>query len=210
MKGYMYRKTKDKTRIKKYWYTIVGTEMYSFKNEESKDHKTMHSMGGVYISEEPSEKMNDSSGKGLTLYPIKLVFPHKYRMYYFMEKSERTEWVSALREAAGYRSVADYYNTSKKVLGKGKFGIVKLATHKKTGKEVAIKIVSKTEMSPEDLELQRNEIEILKVCQHPNIIRLLDIFENETEIYLVMEIMRGGDLFDYLQRRDFTVDESLA
>jgi Ca2+-binding EF-hand superfamily protein len=210
IKGYMYRKTKDKSRIKKYWYTIVGSEMYSFKNDESKNHKTMHSMTGVYISEEDVEKMNDSNGKSLSLYPIKLVFPHKYRMYYFMEKSERTEWVEALREAAGYRSILDYYDVSKKVLGKGKFGIVKLGTHKKTGKEIAVKMVSKTEMSPEDLELQRNEIEILKVCQHPSIIRLLDIFENEVTIYLVMEYMRGGDLFDYLQRRDFTVDEDLA
>ena len=208
--GYMYRKTKDKSRIKKYYYKVIATEMYSFKNEESKSHKTMHSMLGVYISEEPSEKMSDSNGKSLTLYPIKLVFPHKYRMYYFLESDEREEWIKALRVAAGYRSVADYYDVSKKVLGKGKFGIVKLATHKKTGKEVAIKMVSKTQMTPEDLELQRNEIEILKVCQHPSIIRLLDIFENETDIYLVMEYMKGGDLFDYLQRRDFTIPESLA
>lgn len=208
--GYMYRKTKDKSRIKKYYYKIVGTEMYSYKNEEAKQHKTMHSMLGIYIAEEASEKMADAGGKSLTLYPIKLVFPHKYRMYYFLEKEERTQWIVSLREAAGYRSVSDFYNVSKKILGKGKFGIVKLATHKKTEKEVAIKMVNKTQMSPEDLELQRNEIEILKVCQHPSIIRLLDIFENETDIYLVMEYMRGGDLFDYLQRRDFTIDESLA
>lgn len=208
--GYMYRKTKDKSRIKRYFYKIIGTEMYSFKNEESKTHKTMHSMLGVYISEEPSEKMSDSNGKNLDLYPIKLVFPHKYRMYYFLNEEEKNDWVKALRGAAGYRSVSDYYDVSKKVLGKGKFGIVKLAEHKKTGKEVAIKMVSKTQMSPEDLELQRNEIEILKVCQHPSIIRLLDIFENETDIYLVMEYMKGGDLFDYLQRRDFTIPESLA
>ena len=208
--GYMYRKTKDKSRIKKYFYKIIGTEMYSFKNEESKQHKTMHSMMGVYISEEVSENMSDSSGKTLTLYPIKLVFPHKYRMYYFLEKEERVGWLKALRGAAGYRAVADFYNVSKKILGKGKFGIVKLATHIKTGKEVAIKMVNKTQMTPEDLELQRNEIEILKVCQHPSIIRLLDIFENETDIYLVMEYMKGGDLFDYLQRRDFTIKESLA
>eukprot|EP00117_Sycon_ciliatum_P016708 scpid55676/ scgid16018/ Probable myosin light chain kinase DDB_G0271550 len=206
----MYRKTKDKSKIKKYWYTIVGSEMYSFKNEDSKSHKTMHSMGGVYISEEEEEKMKDSESKTLTLYPIKLVFPHKYRLYYFTDDDERKEWIKVLRDVAGYRSILDFYDVSKDVLGKGKFGIVKLGTHKNTGKEVAIKIVSKTEMSPEDLELQRNEIEILKVCQHPSIIRLLDIFENEVNIYLVMEYMKGGDLFDYLQRRDFTVTEDLA
>jgi hypothetical protein len=210
VKGYMYRKTKDKSKIKKYWYTVIGSEMYSYKNEDSKNHKTMHSMGGVYISEEEEEKMKDADGKSLSLYPIKLVFPHKYRLYYFTENEERIKWVKFLREAAGYRSILDFYEVSKDVLGKGKFGIVKLGTHIKSSKEVAVKIVSKTEMSPEDLELQRNEIEILKVCQHPSIIRLLDIFENEVNIYLVMEYMKGGDLFDYLQRRDFTVTEELA
>lgn len=111
--GYMYRKTKDKSRIKKYFYKIIGTEMYSYKNEEAKTHKTMHSMMGVYISEEDSESMSDSAGKSLTLYPIKLVFPHKYRMYYFLEKEERAEWLAALRGAAGYRAVADFYDVSK-------------------------------------------------------------------------------------------------
>lgn len=111
--GYMYRKTKDKSRIKKYFYKIIGTEMYSFKNEESKTHKTMHSMLGVYISEEEIEKMSDSGKKSLSLFPIKLVFPHKYRMYYFLDREERTQWISALRKAAGYRSVADYYEVSK-------------------------------------------------------------------------------------------------
>ena len=43
----------------------------------------------------------------------------------------------------------------------------------------------------------RNEIEVLKISQHPNIIQLLDIFETETDVCLVLEHMGGGDLFDY-------------
>jgi serine/threonine protein kinase len=49
-------------------------------------------------------------------------------------------------------------------LGKGKFGLVKSAVHKKTGKSVAVKVMSKKEMSPSDVELQKREIEILKMC----------------------------------------------
>jgi serine/threonine protein kinase len=52
----------------------------------------------------------------------------------------------------------------KEILGKGKFGMVKEAIHKKTGKSVAVKIMSKQEMSVSDIELQRREIEILKMC----------------------------------------------
>jgi len=48
------------------------------------------------------------------------------------------------------------------------------------------------------------------MCQHPHIIRLLDIFENQEYIYIVMEILRGGDLFTYLEKRDFIISETRA
>jgi serine/threonine protein kinase len=69
-------------------------------------------------------------------------------------------------------------------LGKGKFGIVKEAINKSTKKRVAVKIMRKLQMTQLDLELIKREIEILKICQHPNIIRLLDIFENPDYIYI--------------------------
>ena len=70
--------------------------------------------------------------------------------------------------------------------------------------------MSKKEMSVSDMELQRREIEILKMCQHPHIIRLLDIFENQDYIYIVMESLSGGDLFTYLEERDFKISEARA
>ena len=103
----------------------------------------------------------------------------------------------------------DFYEI-KDTLGKGKFGLVKAAIHKKTGKNVAVKTMSKKQMSVQDLELQKREIEILKICQHPHIIRLLDVFENTDHIYIVMECLTGGDLFTYLEKRRFTVPESRA
>ena len=88
--------------------------------------------------------------------------------------------------------------------------MVRSAVHKKTGKTVAVKIMSKKEMTLQDIELQKREIEILKMCQHPYIIRLLDIFENQDYIYIVMENLTGGDLFTYLEKRKFTIPEQRA
>jgi serine/threonine protein kinase len=59
-----------------------------------------------------------------------------------------------------------------------------LATHKKTGKEVAIKIIEKKKRKEKEIDLIREEIRILKLCQHPHIVRLLDIFENHNYIYI--------------------------
>ena len=101
--------------------------------------------------------------------------------------------MAKLKQAIGYHDILDHYDLGESI-GKGKFGRVKQGTHKKTGKKVAIKILKKKKMDPEDFELYKREVEILKICQHPNIIRLLDVFENEEYIFIVMEHLAGGSL----------------
>ncbi len=82
--------------------------------------------------------------------------------------------------------------------------------HKRSGKKVAVKVVKKGSLKPEEIELVKREVEILKLAQHPNIIRLYDVFENHEYIYIILELLRGGDLFSYLEARDFTVTELRA
>ncbi len=62
--------------------------------------------------------------------------------------------------------------------------MVRLGIHKESSRKVAVKIMNKKDMTIQDLELVKTEIEILKVCQHPNIIRLYDVFENVDFIYI--------------------------
>jgi serine/threonine protein kinase len=110
----------------------------------------------------------------------------------------------------------DIYEVREK-LGNGKFGLVRLGIHKQTGRKVAIKIMTKKDMDNKDLELVKTEIDILKICQHPNIIKLYDVFENVDYIYisnrllnLVMEHCSGGDLFSYIEKRGFRLPEPRA
>lgn len=107
----------------------------------------------------------------------------------------------------GYSNMFDYYEM-KETLGKGQFGLVKLATHKKTKFKMAIKTVKKKNMKAIEVFQQRREIEVLKMCQHPNIITLIDIFENSEYYYIVLDYMAGSDLFDYIKERDFNLKES--
>jgi serine/threonine protein kinase len=69
-------------------------------------------------------------------------------------------------------------------VGSGKFGLVRKARHLKTNKDYAIKIINKQKLQENDILLIQNEIEILKVCQHPNIIRIYNIYENYNNIYI--------------------------
>jgi serine/threonine protein kinase len=111
-----------------------------------------------------------------------------------------------LKKIVGYSNLFDYYNFEDN-LGKGQFGLVKLATHKKTGKKVAIKTVHKKDMKPIEIYQQRREIDVLKMSQHPNIVALIDLFENSDYYYIVLEYMQGKDLFDYIQFRNFKLGE---
>lgn len=91
----------------------------------------------------------------------------------------------------------------KEVIGKGKFGVVNLGIHRKTGQQVAIKILNKENIkTPEDKELVQIEIGILKLCHHPNIVRLLDHLENIDYIYIVTEYIEGGTLGQYFKKRN--------
>ena len=59
-------------------------------------------------------------------------------------------------------------------------------------------MVKKGKLSEKDLEDQRREILILKECNHPYVIKLIDVFESFDYIFIILELMDGGDLFDYL------------
>ena len=163
----------------------------------------MLSLQGVYIKSQDVEK----GAEGNSLYPFMLTFPNKRRIYFLHTERERDDWMNAIKGAIGYSNLHDFYEMDD-VLGKGKYGLVKRGKHKKTHKEVAIKIVKKKDMSAKDNLLLKREIEVLKICQHPNIIKIYDLFENSDYIYIVMEYLKGGDFFNYLQERNFAITEA--
>uniref|UniRef100_I3KS43 MAP/microtubule affinity-regulating kinase 3 n=1 Tax=Oreochromis niloticus TaxID=8128 RepID=I3KS43_ORENI len=85
-----------------------------------------------------------------------------------------------------------------KTIGKGNFAKVKLARHIPTGREVAIKIIDKTQLNPSSLQKLYREVRIMKILNHPNIVKLFEVIETEKTLYLVMEYASGGEVFDYL------------
>ncbi|EMR11473.1 hypothetical protein PNEG_00488 [Pneumocystis murina B123] len=107
-----------------------------------------------------------------------------------------------------------------KTLGRGSTGRVRLAKHSITGQLAAVKIVPKTicvERSKAEkgrgksnvLHGIEREIVIMKLIDHPNVMRLYDVWENRHELYLILEYIEGGELFDYLVQKG-KLDESEA
>ena len=87
-------------------------------------------------------------------------------------------------------------------LGTGSFGKVKLATHLHTGIKVAIKILSKEKIRQLEMsEKVKREIQILRSFKHPHIVRLYEVIDTPSDLFLVTEYVPGGELFDYIVRR---------
>jgi len=88
----------------------------------------------------------------------------------------------------------------------GQFGHALLATHRQTGEKRAVKVISKSKFSrASDRKLHfaelRNEIDVMRRMDHPNIIKLYDVYETANELYIVMEAMMGGELFDRIKEQ---------
>ncbi|XP_078055091.1 serine/threonine-protein kinase SIK2a [Mustelus asterias] len=85
-----------------------------------------------------------------------------------------------------------------RTLGKGNFAVVKLARHRITKTEVAIKIIDKSQLDAVNLEKIYREVQIMKLLDHPHIIKLYQVMETQNMLYLVTEYAKNGEIFDYL------------
>jgi 5'-AMP-activated protein kinase catalytic alpha subunit len=95
-----------------------------------------------------------------------------------------------------------------KTLGIGSFGKVKIAEHILTGNKVAIKILNRKKIKQMEMEEKvKREIKILRLFMHPHIIRLYEVIETPTDIYVVMEYVRSGELFDYIVEKGRLVED---
>ena len=197
--GKLYKYVKDK--MKELWFKLIYKDLYYYKNKNEKVHRGMHNLSGLFLKTEGIKEI-----KGKKYYCFIIVFPLKNRVYYVDNEKDYNNWISVLKKATGYTNLLDIYDIKQK-LGKGKFGLVKLGINKETKQKVAVKIMNKNTMDSSDLELVRTEIEILKICQHPYIIKLYDIFENVDYIYIIMEYCSGGDLFSFIKKRNYQLKE---
>jgi len=94
----------------------------------------------------------------------------------------------------GKGKITDSYDVKKKKLGEGSYGSVCRAKHKDTKQTRAVKTIAKAQMK--NIERFKQEVAIMKMMDHPNIIKLYETFEDQKNIYLVMEVCNGGELFD--------------
>jgi calcium/calmodulin-dependent protein kinase I len=100
-------------------------------------------------------------------------------------------------EGTGYRDITENYILGEEI-GRGSFSVVRKGRHKSTGKAYAIKCIQKKFIK---MHLLEREIKIMKKLKHPHILPLIEVSENKDYIFLVLELVTGGELFDKIVER---------
>jgi len=133
---------------------------------------------------------------------------HEKRILYCQSEADRARWVTRLQHAAHVVPIFDDYILGKE-LGRGRFSVVNECVHKASGAHYAVKIINKDTVKPEEKVLLRTEIAVLKLMDHPHIIKMKDLYESRDTIYIVMEMLKGGELFERIVGRPrFTEQEA--
>uniref|UniRef100_A0A3Q4HZD3 non-specific serine/threonine protein kinase n=1 Tax=Neolamprologus brichardi TaxID=32507 RepID=A0A3Q4HZD3_NEOBR len=127
-------------------------------------------------------------------------------MVQFPSTSMRTPGMAVFKQ----ENVEDFYEIGE-TLGSGQFAIVKRCIEKSTGNKYAAKFIKKRLSGASRRGVKREEIarevDILQQLQHPNIVALHDVYENRTDVVLILELVSGGELFDFLAQKESLSEE---
>ncbi|KAL0962097.1 hypothetical protein UPYG_G00335610 [Umbra pygmaea] len=105
--------------------------------------------------------------------------------------------------------IAGLYDLDK-TLGRGHFAVVKLARHVFTGEKVAVKVIDKSRLDQVARAHLFQEVRCMKLVQHPNVVRLYEVIDTQTKLYLILELGDGGDMYDCIMKHDGGLPEEVA
>uniref|UniRef100_A0A8C8F484 Serine/threonine-protein kinase DCLK2 n=1 Tax=Oncorhynchus tshawytscha TaxID=74940 RepID=A0A8C8F484_ONCTS len=183
-------------------FIACGPEKYRYAQDDFLlDHSGKDTVNGVpssTISTPKSSKSNSSSPTSLhSIHSFKVSLTHTHTHTHIILMCPVVTRLSSSvngNSCSSITTVLDKYKVGK-VIGDGNFAVVKDCVERSTGKEYALKIIDKAKCSGKE-HLIENEVAVLRRVKHPNIIQLIDEVDTPTELYLVMELVKGGDLFD--------------
>lgn len=196
----------------KRWYLMSGSCLYYYLHKDDVRPKGVIFLTGCLI-----DKIVDEASELKGYFGMELVHQdlctgehhkHDRRVMYCKSDVEREEWLLQLQMAAHVVPIEKDYVIGKE-LGRGRFSTVCECVNKETTIHYAVKIIEKAKIEPEEKALLRTEIAVLKLVNHPNIIKMQGIYETRTHMYIVMEKLTGGELFERIVGRPrFSEDEA--
>ena len=190
--------------IKKYYASLRGKEILFFTSKLKNELCSIWNISKTIII----IKDKTSIGK-YTYFPIKFInYNGSFYMLYFEDQEKQKIFAKKCEEFTNFLKIDDFFEIKEKI-GAGHFGQVKKCIEKNSGKEYAVKIIDKNKIKDRDLNFLIQERNYMSLIKHPNIVSLIKDFEDEKNIYFVMDYFKGGDLSKYLSNIVQTKEKNL-
>ncbi|DAZ97558.1 TPA: hypothetical protein N0F65_005530 [Lagenidium giganteum] len=199
--GNLWKRGSRLRQMLKRHYVLQGSFLYYYANRDDAAPRGVTFLCGCYVE---SQVQNVIIEKNVKFYAIDIVpepgSTREKRTIYAKSPEEQARWTTVLQQATDKVSIDEFYNIGPQ-LGRGRFSKVCEGVHKQSGIRHAVKIIDKSKLVATEKELLRTEIAILKLVKHPNIIELHDVYEDRQHIYIVTELVSGGELFNRIVGR---------
>ncbi|CAD8043014.1 unnamed protein product [Paramecium primaurelia] len=204
--GTLFIKNKKQNTFNPKFFKLFSDRLNIYKNGREQKETAALFLTNVYL--DLKQQVEYEKDK----YPIILINGNRKLILNARSQESQIKWIEQFKKTCIMNNYKDIY-TNIKVLGKGTFAKVFLA-HKIINKsKFAVKTFQKSALIDKKNTQRQgliNEINILRSCDHPNIIKLYEIYESEDYIYLVMELLQGGELFDIILETPFFLESKIA
>ena len=206
----------DKTKfILRRYCLLKGNCLYYYYNKQDVRPKGIIFLAGSIIEKFNDNDMIEKGYYGFTILQqcedtqfISHHYEHEKRIFYCESIEKRDDLVHKLQHLAHIIPFEEDYKIGKKI-GIGAFSAVYECEHNITKEICAVKIIHKEIFQKVDRVYLNNEIAILKLVNHPNVIHLKETYEDKENIYIVLELIKDGDFFDFINNKSCLTDNEL-
>lgn len=182
---------------KKHRYLIIrGSNLKCLRNKDDEKPEWELALQNTHVTPHPDRLEIEIQGWGRT------------EEFAADSRDQFEDWYMALKYASE-RLIKHYY-AFVKTIGEGHFGKVLLAKDRRTREKFAVKVIKKDSKEMRSQTLIQRELDILRLVNHPNIVRLYDLFDTQEKLYFVLEYMSGGALYEVLSSKDIHFSEERA
>lgn len=194
MEGTLWKVGRHAKMQKSRYFVLHERILYYFNKQGDRIPKGVILLDGCTFTSEVQEVPKGKFGLGVQQRNVA-----DKRIFWCSTAEERRDWLTALTAATRSPAMEDFYHLSNEEIGRGKFAAVVQARPRDDPQTVlAVKVINKRGISEEDREHLRTEVAILKLVDHQNVVRLVDLFDEPDRLCLVMEHVGGGDLLKRL------------
>lgn len=192
--GPMYKVDKQKNKLKERYFVLTKEKFYYLKSEKTR--KIRGVMDTKWVRCEYSEEENGKSG---VRFNVRFIKNMKYCDFILNDEGKFKEWKRELSKVFVQSDFHIKFNAVK-MIGKGSFARVYLVEDKESLKKYAVKAFSKEYLLSQSKgkESLINEIELMQALKHEYIMNLYELHESKNSIYLVLELLEGGELFNFI------------